>query len=241
MGLVSPLGNWDKIVLEPFGSKSTTNYSVCQVVNLFSSGVVRQLGERWMRRVGEKLYQLRQRHNLTTRELAEKLQTSHTQILRIEKGVRQPSGDLILRMAQFFQVSLDRLMQDDLEIDWRIWKTNLMKQIGEKLQTLRLRRGLTMSQLAEQLDTSHAQISRVENGQRKPSAELVFKISTFFAVPVEQLMRDDRELEGWALDMASIPCCRKLLTSNPTRQNAQNLVNLDQIILGQINLNGLTS
>lgn len=71
-----------------------------------------------------------------------------------------------------------------------------MKRIGEKLQTLRLRRGLTMSQLAEQLDTSHAQISRVENGQRKPSAELVFKISTFFAVPVEQLMRDDRELEG---------------------------------------------
>lgn len=71
-----------------------------------------------------------------------------------------------------------------------------MKQIGKKLQTLRLRRGLTMSQLAEQLDTSHAQISRVENGQRKPSAELVFKISTFFAVPVEQLMRDDRELEG---------------------------------------------
>ncbi|MFN8494988.1 MAG: helix-turn-helix transcriptional regulator [Caldilineaceae bacterium] len=74
-------------------------------------------------------------------------------------------------------------------------KTNLMKRIGEKLQTLRLRRGLTMGQLAEHLDTSHAQISRVESGQRKPSAELVFKISTFFAVPVERLMRDDLELE----------------------------------------------
>lgn len=71
-----------------------------------------------------------------------------------------------------------------------------MKRIGEKLQTLRLRRGLTMSQLAEHLDTSHAQISRVESGQRKPSAELVFQISTFFAVPVERLMRDDLELEG---------------------------------------------
>ena len=46
-----------------------------------------------------------------------------------------------------------------------------MKRIGEKLQTLRLRRGLTMSQLAENLETSHAQISRVEGGQRKPSAD----------------------------------------------------------------------
>jgi len=70
-----------------------------------------------MKRIGEKLYKLRQRHNLTARELAEKLQTSHTQILRIEKGTRQPSGDLILRMAQFFGVSLDQLMQDEMEID----------------------------------------------------------------------------------------------------------------------------
>lgn len=70
-----------------------------------------------MKRVGEKLHQLRQRHDLTTRELADKLQTSHTQILRIEKGQRQPSGDLILRMAQVFQVSLEQLMQDELEID----------------------------------------------------------------------------------------------------------------------------
>lgn len=70
-----------------------------------------------MKRIGEKLYQLRQRHDLTTRELADKLQTSHTQILRIEKGLRQPSGDLILQMSQFFQIPLEQLMQDDLEVD----------------------------------------------------------------------------------------------------------------------------
>ena len=70
-----------------------------------------------MKRIGEKLYRLRQRHDLTTRELADKLQTSHTQILRVEKGLRQPSGDLILRMSQVFQVSLEQLMQDDLEVD----------------------------------------------------------------------------------------------------------------------------
>jgi transcriptional regulator with XRE-family HTH domain len=52
-----------------------------------------------------------------------------------------------------------------------------------------------MKQLADQLQTSDAQISRVENGQRKPSADLVFKISLFFGIPVERLMRDDLEVD----------------------------------------------
>ena len=70
-----------------------------------------------------------------------------------------------------------------------------MKRIGEKLRTLRQQRNLSMKQLADLLQTSDAQISRVENGQRKPSADLVFQISTFFAVPVDRLMRDDLELQ----------------------------------------------
>ncbi len=68
-----------------------------------------------------------------------------------------------------------------------------MKRIGEKLRILRHRHSLTMQQLANHLQTSDAQISRVENGQRKPSAELVFKMSLFFNVPVEQLMLDELE------------------------------------------------
>ncbi len=70
-----------------------------------------------MKRIGEKLYTLRQRHGLTTRQLADQLQTSHTQISRVENGIRQPSGDLILKISRFFNVSLDQLMKDDLELD----------------------------------------------------------------------------------------------------------------------------
>ena len=69
-----------------------------------------------------------------------------------------------------------------------------MKRIGEKLQVLRLQRGLTMTQLAEHLETSHAQISRIEGGQRTPSSELLLKISLFFDVSADQLLRDDLEL-----------------------------------------------
>ncbi len=70
-----------------------------------------------------------------------------------------------------------------------------MKRIGEKLQTLRLQRGLTMSQLAEHLQTSHAQISRIESGRRTPSSELVLKMPLFFNVSADRLLRDDLELD----------------------------------------------
>jgi len=70
-----------------------------------------------------------------------------------------------------------------------------LKRIGEKLRVLRNRRGLTMRQLADALQTSDAQISRVENGQRKPSADLVFRISRFFDVPIDRLMLDELELD----------------------------------------------
>lgn len=70
-----------------------------------------------MERIGEKLKALRLQHGLTTRQLAKALQTSQAQISRIENGLRQPSGDLIVKMADFFNVSLDILMRDELELD----------------------------------------------------------------------------------------------------------------------------
>lgn len=70
-----------------------------------------------MKRLGEKLHILRQRHNLTTRELGEQLDVSYVQISRIETGARKPSADLILKMALFFNIPADQLMRDDVELD----------------------------------------------------------------------------------------------------------------------------
>jgi transcriptional regulator with XRE-family HTH domain len=70
-----------------------------------------------LKKIGEKLRALRQRHGLTTRELAEHLKVSHAQISRIETGTRKPSADLILEIALFFNISTDQLMRDDLELD----------------------------------------------------------------------------------------------------------------------------
>jgi transcriptional regulator with XRE-family HTH domain len=70
-----------------------------------------------MKRIGEKLKALRLRHSLTTRQLANELQTSQAQISRIESGLRQPSGDLVVKISNFFNIPLDKLMRDELDLD----------------------------------------------------------------------------------------------------------------------------
>ncbi len=70
-----------------------------------------------MKRFGEKLQRLRQRHGLTTRQLADQLQTSNAQISRIENGLRQASADLVLKAALLFNVPLEQLMKDELDLD----------------------------------------------------------------------------------------------------------------------------
>jgi len=70
-----------------------------------------------------------------------------------------------------------------------------MPTFGEKLRTLRKQRGLTIRELAEGLGFStHGYIGDLESGRRKPSLELAVKVADFFDVPIDQLARDDLEL-----------------------------------------------
>ena len=71
-----------------------------------------------MERFGEKLRLLREKRGITVRELASVLGIkSHSHIVGLEAGKHKPSADLIVKIAEFFEVSTDQLMKDDLELD----------------------------------------------------------------------------------------------------------------------------
>lgn len=70
-----------------------------------------------MQRFGEKLLLLRTRRGMTVRDVAKALgYGSSGRISEIENGKRRPSLDLVLRMAQLFQVTPDQLLRDDVEL-----------------------------------------------------------------------------------------------------------------------------
>ncbi|ALE06750.1 XRE family transcriptional regulator [Arthrobacter sp. ERGS1:01] len=65
---------------------------------------------------------------------------------------------------------------------------NVLRDVGPRLRTLRLERGLTLDELSEQTGISPSTISRLENGKRNPTLELLLPISRTYQVPLDDLV-----------------------------------------------------
>lgn len=70
-----------------------------------------------------------------------------------------------------------------------------MQTFGQKLRLLRTQRGMTLRQLAKLLSTSHGYIVDLEHGRRQPSLALARKVADVFEVSIDQLARDELELD----------------------------------------------
>jgi len=70
-----------------------------------------------MERLSEKLRLLRQRHSLTTRQLAEELGLkSYGHVSDIENGRTKPSLELLEKLARLYHISYDQLLKDELDV-----------------------------------------------------------------------------------------------------------------------------
>lgn len=76
----------------------------------------------------------------------------------------------------------------------------MMKRLGDKLRTLREQRGLTLRELAELLDVHYTHLNKIELGLKRPSTDVVLKISYLFNVTTDELMKDELELDGGDFD-----------------------------------------
>src|ERR671912_1289201 len=60
--------------------------------------------------------------------------------------------------------------------------------VGPRLQGIRKRRGVTLTDLAERTGISKSTLSRLENGQRRPSLELLLPLAQAYGVPLDDLV-----------------------------------------------------
>lgn len=152
------------------------------------------------RRFGEKLRLLRRRRHITQGTLARDLDLdSHAHISNLEVGRRVPSLDLILRVANLFEVTTDYLLRDSVPIEQPISFVDVfppnqqttLQLFGAKLRYLRIHHTMTQSELARQLAlTTHAHISLLETSRSDPSLDLVVQIAEVFGVSTDYLLRD---------------------------------------------------
>lgn len=79
--------------------------------------VKRKFNSESMKRFGEKLRTLRNRRELTLRQLSDLLEVGYSYIGKMERGEKIPNASMIVKIADIFGVTADQLMRDDLELD----------------------------------------------------------------------------------------------------------------------------
>ncbi|MBR6594071.1 MAG: helix-turn-helix transcriptional regulator [Clostridia bacterium] len=65
--------------------------------------------------ISEKLYSLRKQKGLSQEQLAEKLNVSRQAVSKWESGVSVPESEKLIAISNFFGVSVDYLIKDDIE------------------------------------------------------------------------------------------------------------------------------
>lgn len=70
-----------------------------------------------------------------------------------------------------------------------------LERFGEKLRHLRVSRSLTLEQLSTELGYStHSYVDEIELGKKKPTVEFAIKVSRYFNVTTDSLLKDELEL-----------------------------------------------
>jgi transcriptional regulator with XRE-family HTH domain len=149
---------------------------------------------------GDKVRLMRKKKGLTQAALAQQVGLArHTHINHIEANRRSPSLQLVLRISQVLGVTTDYLVRDSIPVTSTLGAAPISPLLGvpprlfsAKLRYLRIRRGITQSELTQQLGlSSQGYISKLEAGRKEPSPDLVVQIAELFGVTTEDLLSDD--------------------------------------------------
>jgi len=93
-----------------------------------------------------------------------------------------------------------------------------MSKLGEYITERRNAKGWSKRELAMKSDVSHAEVHRIENGERQnPSPILLNKIAATLGVPQEEIMR----IAGYAAGVEDVPMIAKVFPDLKTEKQQQ--------------------
>ena len=136
-----------------------------------------------------KLKQLRELKEISQYELAKDLNVAQSTIGMWESKKRQPDHEMLIKIANYFDVTVDYLLVDNVSIGNKevLFKNNF---IGRKLYKLRESRGLTFARLADNLSMSAGHLSDMENGKSLPSIPKLDSICEFYGITLSEFFNE---------------------------------------------------
>ena len=143
-----------------------------------------------MEKFYEKLKVLRKEKGLTQKNLSNMLNISQGAYAHWEYGKREPNFEKLSMLACIFDVSIDFLLSENLEISKETYlklKEEKKNLFSVRLKELRLQHGFSQEELAEKIGIKQNSYSDWENGKCKPNYEKLEKLADFFGVSLDWL------------------------------------------------------
>lgn len=143
-----------------------------------------------MEKFHEKLKVLRKEKRLTQKSLSNMLNISQGAYAQWENGKREPNFEKLSLLACIFDVSIDFLLSEYLEMSKETYlklKEEKKNLFSVRLKELRLQHGFSQEELAEKIGIKRNSYSDWENSKCKPNYEKLEKIADFFGVSLDWL------------------------------------------------------
>lgn len=143
-----------------------------------------------MEKFHEKLKVLRKEKGLTQKSLSNMLNISQGAYAQWENGKREPNLEKLSMLACIFDVSIDFLLSENLEVSKERYlklKEERKNLFSERLKELRLQHGFSQEELAGKIGIKRNSYSDWENGKCKPNYGKLEKIADFFGVSLDWL------------------------------------------------------
>lgn len=137
--------------------------------------------------LSQNLKYLREQKGLNQRDLAKLLGVSNGAIGMWETGEREPNIEMIVRLAEYFGVTLDDLIRKDLRPVAPIHVTNI--------RCLRIKHEMKQEDMAKFLRVSKASYCKYENGIIDIGIEKLLRLADFFGVTLDELVKQDLSKE----------------------------------------------
>ena len=139
---------------------------------------------------------LREQMGICQDEMAKKLDVTQSAVGNWEKNHRKPDIEMIVRLAEYFGVSIDDLVLRDLKPPAAVYVINL--------RFLRMKHGMTQTDMANLLGYRGKQgYSAIETGKVKANVDDLEKMADFFGITLDQLVKQDLSKETNAYDKGS--------------------------------------
>lgn len=126
---------------------------------------------------------LREQKKMTQREVADELEVSPGAVAMWEQGNRTPYVDDLVKIANYFSVTLDELITKEL--------VPLLPVYARNLKYLREKSNLKRSDIADLLQVKQLTIELYETNKRAMAVEDIEKIADFFGVTMDQMIKQD--------------------------------------------------